>query len=583
MAGQDEEDYKFYGTPIEDEEETRAGQRRKEARDPAATRALPLHKQEATDEQGRRRFHGAFTGGFSAGYFNTGERSEGPSPPHEQPRSFAPVGGAPAAPAHRPCSRVGPARSPPPLPGSPVHPHCPARRPPPAQRLQWGPRRGGSPPASGRRGTSGPRYSRAWSSTSTTTSWRSCAGPTCRWALALRCPAAAAWRRGAPGRPGGQRSPEPLHGLRVRLSPAPSRLWLGGAGRGCGCLLSCLPATTLLPVRIALHQTTAEYDTFGSTAAELARRAAADAAAERRSGEALCAGGCWRSAACPALSLHLPCCLSPAGSPRMGAHRLPPPFPPLLACSHPQLDARRNGGARGGERGHPPAAKDGLAAGQGNRRGRRHAHRRRRGGRAGCWRRRRRRGGAAPPLGPARQRGGGEHAAAPAGAQDRPAWPGLRSLQGEQDAWRRSIASVAETCLQGPACSPAQPVGARLAAWRERWGNGPCILQHCTTTFKRAAASPSPLPLPPVRARRTFAASRSSAGRPTRRVRPPRSGGAASPLARVRRRFGGPRSRSRRPLRSAGAAPPAALTQSLPPPPPSLPLLCPWPAPVDPA
>lgn len=24
-----------------------------------------------TDEKGRRRFHGAFTGGFSAGYFNT--------------------------------------------------------------------------------------------------------------------------------------------------------------------------------------------------------------------------------------------------------------------------------------------------------------------------------------------------------------------------------------------------------------------------------------------------------------------------------------------------------------------------------
>jgi G patch domain-containing protein 1 len=30
-----------------------------------------LRAQEVTDEQGRRRFHGAFTGGFSAGYFNT--------------------------------------------------------------------------------------------------------------------------------------------------------------------------------------------------------------------------------------------------------------------------------------------------------------------------------------------------------------------------------------------------------------------------------------------------------------------------------------------------------------------------------
>ncbi|KAI9612481.1 hypothetical protein H4Q26_007637 [Puccinia striiformis f. sp. tritici PST-130] len=31
----------------------------------------PIWKQEVTDEQGRRRLHGAFTGGFSAGYFNT--------------------------------------------------------------------------------------------------------------------------------------------------------------------------------------------------------------------------------------------------------------------------------------------------------------------------------------------------------------------------------------------------------------------------------------------------------------------------------------------------------------------------------
>ena len=30
-----------------------------------------------TDEQGRRRFHGAFTGGFSAGYFNTVGSKEG--------------------------------------------------------------------------------------------------------------------------------------------------------------------------------------------------------------------------------------------------------------------------------------------------------------------------------------------------------------------------------------------------------------------------------------------------------------------------------------------------------------------------
>ena len=36
-------------------------------------RKKPVYVQDqvATDEQGRRRFHGAFTGGFSAGYYNT--------------------------------------------------------------------------------------------------------------------------------------------------------------------------------------------------------------------------------------------------------------------------------------------------------------------------------------------------------------------------------------------------------------------------------------------------------------------------------------------------------------------------------
>ncbi|GAA5987065.1 hypothetical protein JCM11641_007830 [Rhodosporidiobolus odoratus] len=40
----------------------------------------PLWEQEVTDEQGRRRFHGAFTGGFSAGYFNTVGSKEGWTP-----------------------------------------------------------------------------------------------------------------------------------------------------------------------------------------------------------------------------------------------------------------------------------------------------------------------------------------------------------------------------------------------------------------------------------------------------------------------------------------------------------------------
>lgn len=34
-------------------------------------------EQYVTDDRGRRRFHGAFTGGFSAGYFNTVGSEEG--------------------------------------------------------------------------------------------------------------------------------------------------------------------------------------------------------------------------------------------------------------------------------------------------------------------------------------------------------------------------------------------------------------------------------------------------------------------------------------------------------------------------
>lgn len=41
---------------------------------------VPVWKQTATDEQGRKRFHGAFTGGFSAGYFNTVGSKEGWTP-----------------------------------------------------------------------------------------------------------------------------------------------------------------------------------------------------------------------------------------------------------------------------------------------------------------------------------------------------------------------------------------------------------------------------------------------------------------------------------------------------------------------
>lgn len=41
---------------------------------------VPVWKQEVTDERGRKRLHGAFTGGFSAGYFNTVGSKEGWAP-----------------------------------------------------------------------------------------------------------------------------------------------------------------------------------------------------------------------------------------------------------------------------------------------------------------------------------------------------------------------------------------------------------------------------------------------------------------------------------------------------------------------
>jgi G patch domain-containing protein 1 len=84
MAGHDSdsEDYIVVGTPIERELEARAGGSRRPAavHEPGATKALPVWKQAATDDEGRRRFHGAFTGGFSSGYFNSVGSKEGWAP-----------------------------------------------------------------------------------------------------------------------------------------------------------------------------------------------------------------------------------------------------------------------------------------------------------------------------------------------------------------------------------------------------------------------------------------------------------------------------------------------------------------------
>lgn len=46
----------------------------------ARKKPITVAEQIAVDENGRRRFHGAFTGGFSAGYFNTVGSKEGWTP-----------------------------------------------------------------------------------------------------------------------------------------------------------------------------------------------------------------------------------------------------------------------------------------------------------------------------------------------------------------------------------------------------------------------------------------------------------------------------------------------------------------------
>ncbi|KAL0456513.1 UNVERIFIED_CONTAM: G patch domain-containing protein TGH [Sesamum latifolium] len=77
----DDEDFVFYGTPIEREEEITTRKKKAIAEASGQLRtALPPWKQEVTDEEGRRRFHGAFTGGFSAGYYNTVGSKEGWTP-----------------------------------------------------------------------------------------------------------------------------------------------------------------------------------------------------------------------------------------------------------------------------------------------------------------------------------------------------------------------------------------------------------------------------------------------------------------------------------------------------------------------
>ena len=60
----------YYGTPFEPLEDN----------EKLVTKPTPLHEQIATDNRGRQRFHGAFTGGFSAGFFNSVGSKEGFEP-----------------------------------------------------------------------------------------------------------------------------------------------------------------------------------------------------------------------------------------------------------------------------------------------------------------------------------------------------------------------------------------------------------------------------------------------------------------------------------------------------------------------
>jgi G patch domain-containing protein 1 len=54
---QQQSPYAFYGTPLPPLDDS--------VRDDGSF--VPIWKQEVTDERGRKRLHGAFTGGFSAG------------------------------------------------------------------------------------------------------------------------------------------------------------------------------------------------------------------------------------------------------------------------------------------------------------------------------------------------------------------------------------------------------------------------------------------------------------------------------------------------------------------------------------
>ena len=66
----DEEDYVSFGKPLNELVEG----------ENIRKRPISVEEQIATDRNGKRRFHGAFTGGFSAGHFNTVDTPQGWTP-----------------------------------------------------------------------------------------------------------------------------------------------------------------------------------------------------------------------------------------------------------------------------------------------------------------------------------------------------------------------------------------------------------------------------------------------------------------------------------------------------------------------
>ena len=84
MSDDSDSSLSLIGTHVSDDEAD-ASRTRKErtlrAADPEKQpKFAHAHLQEPTDAQGRKRFHGAFTGGFSAGFYNTVGSAEGWEP-----------------------------------------------------------------------------------------------------------------------------------------------------------------------------------------------------------------------------------------------------------------------------------------------------------------------------------------------------------------------------------------------------------------------------------------------------------------------------------------------------------------------